>query len=211
MPTTLSAPSTAGPWTTVGDGVSDAAVQYRPLFNDASAVPGESYYYRVTAHNSAGASPPSNVVGPVTTTHRTLVDECRDLQQLAGHQGDVSLRSDIARRTQEDAHRIALAPGAAIEYRVAAPITAWRVYAFAESPDAEILFAGSADGGRFTPLAAERKSFATGQGDYGYLVPTLYQGAGPEGEPTRLRIERPAGADGSQSLQISRVEIEYGP
>ena len=44
-----------GPWTTVGKDVSDADYQYRPLFSDDSAAPGQAAYYRVIARNSAGA------------------------------------------------------------------------------------------------------------------------------------------------------------
>jgi hypothetical protein len=84
------------------------------------------------------------------------------------------------------------------------------VYAFAESPNTELNFAGSSDGGEFAPLAVEPKAFSSGKGDYGYLVPMLYQGTSPDEESTRLRIELPAAAEGSEPLQISRVEIDYG-
>ena len=47
-----------------GEEISEAAVQYRPLFADADVEKGE-YSYRVLARNQAGLSPPSNVVGPV--------------------------------------------------------------------------------------------------------------------------------------------------
>jgi hypothetical protein len=198
-----------GPWTTVGKNVSDADFQYRPLFSDNSADVGGSYYYRVTARNSAGDSAPSNGVGPVTVAYRTLVDECVDMKQLAGHTGDVSLRTDNVRRTQEDSHRIVLAPGAAVEYRVEGQIKGWRVYAFAESPNTELLFSGSADGRAFASLAADHRAFSSGRGDYGYLVPVLYQGSSPEGDATKLRIELPATAEGAEPLQISRVEIDY--
>jgi len=203
------APTADGPWTIVGRDVSDARYQYRPLFNDDSANIGEAAFYRVLARNSAGDSAPSNVVGPVTPAHRTLVDECIDMSQLASHTGDVTLRSDNVRRTQEDSHRIVLAPGAAIEYRVDAPIAAWRVYAFAESPQAELAFAGATEDGAFASLSATERAFSSGKGDYGYLVPVLYEGA-EQGEPTRLRIEVPAATKGSEPVQISRVEIDFG-
>ncbi len=204
------APAASGPWTAVGHDVSDARYQYRPLFSDDSAAAGETYFYRVTARNPAGDSAPSNVVGPVTPAHRTLVDECVDMQQLAGHTGDVSLHNDNVRRTQEDSHRIVLAPGATIDYRVDGPIKGWRVYAFAESPNVDLKFAGSADGGALETLAADRQAFSSGRGDYGYLVPVLYQGASPDRNATQLHIELPATAEGPEPLQISRVEIDYG-
>ena len=56
----------ARPWEKIAENVSDADVQYRPLFNDATAEPGQSYCYRVVARNASGASEPSNVIGPVT-------------------------------------------------------------------------------------------------------------------------------------------------
>ena len=41
--------SEGGPWQIVGMGVSDAETQYRPLFSDRYASPGESWFYRVRA------------------------------------------------------------------------------------------------------------------------------------------------------------------
>ncbi len=204
------APAAAGPWTVVGHDVSDAHVQYRPLFNDESVALGESYHYRVIARNAAGDSAPSNVVGPVTAQHRTLVDECLDLKVVAGYNGDVKLHTDNVRRTQEDAHRIVLAPGAGINYRVDAPIIAWRVYAFATSPETKLAVQGAADGGAFEPLPIDQQAFSSGEGDYGYLVPILYQGRITGGDCNQLRIALPVGADGKEPVQISRVEIDYG-
>ena len=100
-----------GPWKKIADNISDADVQYRPLFHDAGAVPGERYWYRVAARNSAGESEPSNVVGPVRVECRTLVDECRDLSLTATTTGTVLPASENARMVQEDCHRLALQPG----------------------------------------------------------------------------------------------------
>ena len=41
--------------------VDESRVQYRPFFNDESAVPGKSYTYRVEALNESGSSDWSNV------------------------------------------------------------------------------------------------------------------------------------------------------
>lgn len=89
-----------GQWQTVAAGVSDAEVQYRPLMNDSTAEPGQSYYYRVIAHSEGGPSPPSNVVGPVAVNCRTLVDECTDLQSLHATTGSVALATENARTVQ---------------------------------------------------------------------------------------------------------------
>ena len=196
------------PWKTVAHNVTDADVQYRPLWHDDTAVPGQEYFYRVVARNAAGDSAPSNVVGPVTSRYRTFVDECRDLKRADQTQGDVTVRSDNVRRTQEDSHRLELGPGGAVVYRVDAPIRSWRVFAFTEKPDADLLVTASSDGTNFHPLEVKRRAFSSGQGDYGYLVPVLFEGTTPRGNPKYLRIESPAGADEKEPPQLSRVEIE---
>ena len=48
------ADSKDGPWLVIGNDISDADFQYRPLFNDTTVEIGKSYYYRVIAKNSAG-------------------------------------------------------------------------------------------------------------------------------------------------------------
>ena len=94
-----------GPWATVGKDISDADVQYKALYSDTSALPKQPYYYRVVAKNAGGASPPSNVVGPVLITSQMLVDECGELKSLSASEGDVTVRGSNARLTKEDAER----------------------------------------------------------------------------------------------------------
>jgi hypothetical protein len=203
------ATSPTGPWTKVGRDVSDADVQYRPPFHDENVTPGEAYFYRVIARNSAGDSVPSNVVGPVTPAHRTLVDDCGALggRPIAGI---VRIATDNVRTVQEDAHRIVLKPGAAIEYRVGAPILGWRVDAFANSPDVKLIINGSADNEHFTQLAVKRRSFSSGKGDYGYLVPIRLEGKVTDRDVNTLQIVLPGGLvkEGTE-VQIARVEIQY--
>jgi hypothetical protein len=93
-PTNLSAvPATQGGvqlyWTAPSNGGSSAITTYKiyrstspsgafaavasasgstTAYRDASATPGTTYYYRVTAVNSTGESTPSNLAGPVTAT-----------------------------------------------------------------------------------------------------------------------------------------------
>ncbi len=199
-----------GPWQSVSKDCSDAAVQYRPLFADTSAKPGGTYYYRVLANNSAGKSEPSNIIGPVTTLHRTLVDECFNLNNLHMHTGEIEVRTDNVRRVQEDSHRLALARGSSITYRVGGLIRGYRIYTFAERPEAELTIAASGDGKEFTPLTASREAFASGQGDYGYLVPVLFQEGNLTGDQSYMQITAPASTSTAEPLQISRVEIDFG-
>jgi hypothetical protein len=220
-----------GPWEAVGKDVSDADAQYRPLFSDNSAEAKKPYFYRVVARNSAGESAPSNVVGPVSTAEQMLVDECRDLKSLHDHSGGVTVRTTNARLTKEDGDRFALAGGASVTYQVDGPIRAWRVYAFAPKDEVELTAAVSTDGKDFQPVKAERTSYSSGRGDYGYLAPVMFQGTGAVGGATYLRLSLPEdaqqaatddkkSAEGSPAaltnesgfpLQISRVEIDYEP
>ncbi|CAM4139093.1 cellulase family glycosylhydrolase [Paenibacillus alkaliterrae] len=70
-----------GPWTAVGSGVTDdiAAPRHHnftiPIFDDASAQDGTSYYYKVKAKNVHGSySPYSNIIGPITAKSVIIVD-----------------------------------------------------------------------------------------------------------------------------------------
>jgi mannan endo-1,4-beta-mannosidase len=201
------ATAAAGPWSTIAKNVSDADTQYRPLFSDGAVEPGATYFYRVLARNSTGASPPSNVVGPVAADCQTLVDECVDLSLIANTKGDVVPRSDNARQTQEDAHRLALPPGGEVVYRVDEPIRAFRIYGFADGVT-DLQVGASADGEDFSDVDMDRKKFNFGQGDYGYKVPVLFSGTVEASGPTYLKLSLPAAT--AEPLQLSRVEIEYG-
>jgi hypothetical protein len=209
-----------GPWQVAGSNISDAAVQYRPLFNDTGAEPGKSYYYRVTAKNSAGVSEPSNIVGPVSVSYKTLVDELRDWQFIYKRNGNLSLETKEARKFKEDYHRLkgkkwAFVFKPYIVYKVEQPINSWKVYSFFPEKISDFKFYASADppkgeaspkaGGRhFKPVKFSRQDYFTGKGLYGYHIPVLYEGDGLEENAKFLKIEYTAEA------QISRVEIKYG-
>jgi len=217
----------SGPWVIARDDISDAAVQYRPLFNDTGAETGKSYYYRVTARNSAGVSEPSNIVGPVSVSYKTLVDELRDWQFIYKHGGNLSLETKEARKFKEDYHRLkgkkwAFIFNPYIIYKIeqlasaergeAGPINSWKVYSFfpvlsdVEGPEkiSDFKFYASADGQRFKLIKFSRQDYFTGKGLYGYHIPVLYEGNGLEENAKFLKIEYTAEA------QISRVEIKYG-
>jgi mannan endo-1,4-beta-mannosidase len=208
-----------GPWTKIAENVSDAEVQYRPLFNDEQAKPGMRHWYRVTAWNSAGESSPSNVVGPVAVKARTLVDDCRDVSFLDAVEGDVAIATENARTVQEDCHRLAMQPGSAVVYRVQGPIDKLRIYSFVREQKGELDVSISADGRAFRPLETQRQAFDAGQTVYGYLTPVLIQ-ANVDANETYLRIAVPqhrqnGDADAGEAatppapVEISRVEIEY--
>ncbi|MEM8947300.1 MAG: cellulase family glycosylhydrolase, partial [Planctomycetota bacterium] len=199
--------SPEGPWQTVGSDISDAAVQYRPLFSDSRAEVGQSYFYRAVAKNGAGDSKPSNVAGPVAVTTKWLVDECRDFSATADHSGEVSVLSRQARKTQEDVHRFHMPKNSALTYAVPEPIEAWRILLFngAEAAVPEISL--STDGKSFHACPTESAPIPVGQGDYGYLRPVALAGRSNRSEARYLRVEN---RSENTELQLSRIEISYG-
>jgi hypothetical protein len=200
-------------WEKTAEAISDADVQYRPLFNDASAVPGSEYYYRVVAHNESDESAPSNIVGPVRVDCRTLVDEGRDKKQITMVQGDISLATENARIALEDSHRLGMHPGSSAVYELDGPIDGWRVYSFVRKRDARLEFGVSDDGEHFTPVEVKRMEFPPADTVYGYLLPVLLKGKSTEANARYLRVAMPAPPDGDKRgeppVEIGRVEIDF--
>jgi hypothetical protein len=198
------AQSPDGPWLIVGCNISDAAVQYRPLFNDATAELGKNYYYRVKAQNSAGISEASNVVGPVFVDYKTIVDELQDFRFIHKQSGDLSLESRQARRFKEDIHRLKGNKGSYIIYKVDAPINIWKVYSFFEDEISDFRFYVSDDGKYFKRIEFIRSDYFAGSGNYGYCKPVVYQGFGLTDKTKFLKVEY------TSQAQVSRVEIKCG-
>jgi mannan endo-1,4-beta-mannosidase len=196
--------ATNGPWTVVGAGVSDAQVQYRPLFTDESLQPGKTYCYRVVARNSSGVSDASNVIGPARLTYRTLVDELWNDSRIFVKEGTLRFAENEARKFKEDCHRLAGQARSAIIYRAPGGIVAARVWLFsqAEQPTIRILF--SKDGRQFTPVESKITGITTHGGDaYGFWKAAFYAASPGESGCDYVRIEFLAEA------QLSRVEIAH--
>lgn len=193
-----------GPWTMAARAVDDASVQYRPLFHDDKAEPGQQYYYRVTARRGSGLSEPSPPVGPVAVHCRTLVDECHDFLLTTSHVGNVRATTGADRRRREDMHRLSIPAGGAVVYEVAQAIDSWRAAAFIVGKQAELRASYSPDGVEYAQANVERLATAAGEGDYDYLP--RVELASTEIRPgTRyLRLEA-AGGD----VELSWVEIKY--
>jgi mannan endo-1,4-beta-mannosidase len=191
-----------GPWTVLADDVSDAACPYEALFHDASAVVGESYYYRVRARNVAGVSAPSNAMGPVTVPHRTLIDAMRSRAIPYAARGDVGWTAGEERRFRERLHRRQGTNGSELVYALPGRIEEVRVQVFARESADPIVLLGSPDGRSYGPLATRRESFALNDEDYDYWIPILYTGEGREDDRyLKIVFRNPA--------QLSRVEIDH--
>jgi hypothetical protein len=195
-----------GPWTTVGMGVSEAQVQYRPLFADASAQPGKTYYYRVVARNASGTSKPSNVVDPVRVTHRTLVDELWNDSRIFAKEGKLQLVQNQARKFKEDCHRLSGDKGSAVLYYAPGGIRLITVLVFSPSDQPGIRIGFSRDGRTFEPAEpAVARTVTYGEGAYGFWK-ALRCSVGPAGSGLDyVRIEFQG------ESQLSRIEIDYDP
>lgn len=201
------APAPGGPWTSIGKNVSDADLPYRAPFSDPTAEPGTAYCYRVRAVNEAGASEPSNVVGPVTFPVAVLVDELQDLTRAVAAEG-VTIETGEPRKAKEDFHRAKGREGGFLLYEVAKPIRSWSVCAFFPKEGADVRVLVSADGKAFKASSSEKTVHLPGQGEskavYGYWKPVGCRGRDlPEGARF-LKIEFAGEA------QVGRVEVRYG-
>ena len=194
----------SGPWTVAGAAVDEAAVQYRPLFADEGAGRGR-WYYRVRSANAAGVSKPSNVVGPVNVTHRTLVDELVDGNRQSAQTGRLEfVAKGSARAAREDASRMAGEAGSAVTYELSGPVRGGRIYGFFPKSAGTFRLSVSREGAGFAPLAAQQESPEDAVGDYGYWRPVVVRAGRPETEARFFRIEFPGPA------QLGRIEIDYG-
>jgi mannan endo-1,4-beta-mannosidase len=198
------AESKEGPWIIVGEDISDAVFQYRPLFNDTSVEVDKKYYYRIKAKNSAGTSESSGVSGPVYAAYKTLVDEMQNQKLIHKSTDELSLEAGQARNFKEDSHRLKGTSGACITYKVGAPINSWKVYSFFTKDISDFKFYISEDGENFEQIEYIREDYFAGKGEYDYHKPVLYKGLCSGENAMFLKIEFTGEA------QISRVEIKYG-
>jgi mannan endo-1,4-beta-mannosidase len=193
--------SSAGPWRVVASNVDDSMVQYRPLFVDETAKPGNSYFYRIRARNSAGISAPSNVVGPVHVTESTMVDELDDFSRAYRHGAGLVIETTNPRPYKEDSSRLKGIAGDWLTYKSAESMNSARVFAFMESETRDLEFYLSRDGERFEKVEPKIGRFPTVVNPYGYKVPTEFDIKTSTSGIRYLKIAYGTAA------QISRVEI----
>lgn len=197
------AESPDGSWEVIARRVSDADVEYNPLFHDPTAQIGKTYRYRVAAENEAGCSAPSNVVAAPVVKHRAIVDELRDLSLVYGVSGTLSLESRQARRTKEDSSRVKGSAGARILYRADGPIRRCMMQTFFELGICDFKFSFSQDGKEFKKAEFERKVYDLGERVYGYYKPARYEVLNPFPSARWFQIIFTGDA------QIGRIEIQY--
>ncbi|HNW50002.1 MAG TPA: hypothetical protein PKH79_02900 [Prolixibacteraceae bacterium] len=196
------AENASGPWNLIGYNLSDASVQYYPLFNDQTAEIGKSYYYRIVAVNQYGSSEPSNVIGPVKVKNRGLIDDLENFGKIYYSSAGISLETADDRKFKEDMYRLQGNPGQEMIYFVPGNIVEMKIYSFSKEDVENLSFEVSVNNKEYTPIKAERTSFNNGKGDYGYWVPVTYRFKA-DGENHYLKINF------AQETQVSRIEIYY--
>ncbi len=192
-----------GPWTTLAKDVSDSEVAYRPLWSDTKAEPGRTYFYRVVAHNVAGPSKPSAVVGPVRVEQVCLADELADFSLAHAKSDGLELTNANNSQYGEYLYRAVGDKGQWIAYRLPGPIKSFRVIGFSGEEEGVLAVSVSADGAQYQPVA----------GKPAVRVLTPYRG-----KPTRqvtLEGEAPAGATHLKVEwlgpgELDRVEVLRG-
>ncbi|SFE77939.1 Carbohydrate binding domain (family 11) [Paenibacillus catalpae] len=200
-----------GGWVTVGEDVYDAVPTESQLFNDTTAVTGESYYYRVTAKNSAGESAPSAVAGPVVAKH-VIQDEMRNYSKLYSHTSDLEYEGRDPGAFGGDVSRIkALATDIPQSVQYALPLhengTPVKVlsvkvegYVASEHSDQNFSLSASTDGSAFEPVEAEAAESGSSWKKRVYTAGELADGV------KLLKIDYPAA---SAAGQLGKVVIEY--
>lgn len=197
-----------GPWVTVGHNISDAKYQYRPLWCDATATVGDTYWYRVIAKNGSGASTPSNIYGPVGVASKTLIDEFTDTSLLDHARGAHEIRSNEARRCQEDIHRLWLSADASVDYRIPGDVQRAALWYFADGANSSRVRLTAFAGPELAEIPVEcvYQNGASTTGAYGYLTPVLMTVELLPPGTRRIRL-----STHGDEAQFSRVEIKFLP
>jgi len=191
----------SGPWKTIDENLSDAEVAYRPLYSDVSARPGQVWYYRVVARNEAGASAPSNVVGPVRIERIYVVDELRDLSMAETHSDGLKLVNAANSYCGEYLYRAKGDTGDVLVYRPGLDISCVKLWAWGPAGKPQYRLSVSAHGKQFKPLDVESSetTFTANRG-------------GQKATEVRIRADVPAGMrllkiEWAAASELDRVEI----
>ncbi|MCF8359887.1 MAG: hypothetical protein K9H26_14100 [Prolixibacteraceae bacterium] len=198
------AKSEAGPWKIIGYNIDDASSQYFPLFNDATAQTGETYYYRIVAKSSVGKSEPSNIIGPISVNNMALVDNMNNFSKLYFCSEGITLETNDDRKFKEDMFRLKGNKGNEITYLANGAISGFKLYSYAQTDTSNLAFGVSEDNVNFVDVVAKRESYNNGKGDYGYWVPIFWKFSS-DGNYKYLKIKFEA------ESQLSRLELYYKP
>lgn len=190
-----------GPWQLIGYQISDAAIQNFPLFHDRTALLQTAYYYRATASNQGGISPPSEVVGPFIFDRQAIVDNLENLGCLFSSV-DIVIETGEDRTYKEIVKRACGEAGSNIVYHVPGSFLSATIYAFDRHATPQLVLEGSEDGITYEVLETEVGNYPIGENLYDYDVPKQYRVISP-GNWRFIQLTFNGRAC------VGRVEIEY--
>ena len=195
-------------WSVVDSTASDANVGYRPLFADTTAIPGDSYTYRIRAKNASGLSEPSGPCPAIRAPYRILVDEFENDSKSAERTSGVSfiLGKDAA-RAKEDWSRVEGKTGDYILYRLPKAITSLQLDAFFTTTqrDSNIVFFSGTLPGTMVPLPARADVYDVYSNEYRAFCPVRYTVGAIHPQHRYIKIGLQNG------IQVGRLEIGYDP
>jgi hypothetical protein len=139
-----------------------------------------------------------------------LVDNCQDLAKLASKNGDVQFATGEDRKTREDSHRLKIAPGSSVTYRVDEPIDSWSANVFFVDEAAKLVVSTSEDGEHFEPCKFTAEEMSKAKNDYNYLRFVVLHGDKLPPNAKYLRLEFPESGNPEETAQLGRVVIHYG-
>ena len=189
-------------WTVVGSDVDESRYQYRPLFSDESAEIGKKYLYRVKAKNETGQSDYSNVVGPVETTTRTMVDEMENFDKIFQKDGRLKLlTTEDIRRAKEDRSRLAGDAGSYIIYKLSGKRVDITVDYFIADSAKTIGVSVSKDLNEFSDITTKKEIYIFGKNDYEFFDAVRLKAINIPDDSKYVKISLEDG------VQISRIEL----
>ena len=147
-----------GPWQAAAENVSDGDVAYQPLWSDTAVRAGQTVYYRVIARNAAGASPPSNVAGPVQVKGVCFVDELRDLALASAKSDGLTLVNDHNGCYAECLYRAKGDKGEWLVYQMPADITSFKISVWFTDKVSDLTLQVSRDGKEFADVKPDRSA-----------------------------------------------------
>ena len=191
-------------WSVVAGRADDGRVQYSPLLDDTSAVPGKKYLYRVKAFNESGASEWSNVSGPVAGNERVLVDDMEDYSKIFQKEGDLRiLTMEDLRRAKEDRSRLTGSDNSYIAYIFPSDVASVRVEWLRSTPAAGVDISVAGTSGVYSDPPVNQQEFAFPKNDYGFYDAVASSVPSP---PPGVRLVRIALKGG---VQIGRVVVSF--
>ena len=177
---------------------------FRPLFEDTTAVLGNSYSYRVIAKNISGSSAPSNEFGPVKVNYKKLVDELADSTKIFKMSDSLQFvgNQDLF-KAKEDNSRLQGSKDSYIIYQIPSTIDSIRVEVFLTNSQCGLDFFASDSLNNLKPLAAKLDTFPPYKNFYGFYTPAIYTCNEFPPDSKYLEIKF------NDTAQLSRVEIIY--